>query len=269
MPSQLPAKPDWSTHIERLTVDLKLSQAGFATRIGVSPATVNRWIKGTHEPTSASYLAMGNLARSQDAAYFWERAGVDPANFPGTTPRMTLSSLRVNLKDFKLVAGRKLSREIVATKANAVILPLLNITAYGDRIPPGPHVTLSKAEVLDVLMAPLSWCPHPESMLCMDLCGDSMMPVIAPQAIIAVDTAVTERSQLDKKLAVFSHRDLGFKVARLQRLPASDILVSANQKYLPVDVSNQSKWKAVGAVVWWVSRDHLPQQSGNEKSPTA
>jgi len=46
-------------------------------------------------------------------------------------------------------------------------------------------------------MAPLSWCPHPESMLCMDLKGDCMVPVIAPDAIIAVDTAVTERSELD------------------------------------------------------------------------
>ncbi len=102
----------------------------------------------------------------------------------------------------------------------------------------------------------------------MDISGDSMMPVIAPHSIIAVDTAVTDRSQLDKKLVVFSHRDLGFKVARLQRLPASDILVSANQKCLPVDVSNQSKWKAVGVVVWWVTRDHLPQHPGNNKSPT-
>jgi transcriptional regulator with XRE-family HTH domain len=269
MPSQQPAKPDWSIQIRHLIVELKLSQAGFAARIGVSPATVTRWIKGTHEPTSASYLAMGNLAGSPAGTYFWERAGVDPANIPGTTPRMTLSSLRVNLADFKLVAGRKLSKEIVARKANAVILPLLNITAYGDRIPPGPHVTLSKAEVLDVLMAPLNWCPHPESMLCMDLSGDSMVPVIAPHAIIAVDTAVTDRGQLDKKLAVFSHRDLGFKVARLQRLPASDILVSANQKYLPVDVSDQSKWKAVGVVVWWVSRDPLPNGSTNDKPATA
>ena len=138
MPAQHPPKPDWSTQIRRLIVELKLSQAGFAARMGVSPATVNRWIKGTHEPTSASYLAMGNMAGSPDPAYFWERAGVDPANFPGTTPRMTISSLRVNLKDFKLVAGRKLSKEIVAKKANAVILPLLNITAYGDRIPTRP-----------------------------------------------------------------------------------------------------------------------------------
>jgi transcriptional regulator with XRE-family HTH domain len=262
------ARPEWSIHIQRLISRLKLSQAGLATRIGVSPATITRWIKGGHEPTSASYLAMGNLAGSPDGDYFWERAGVDLANFPDTKLRMTHSSLRVNLKDFKLVSGRKLSRGVVASKSNAVILPLLNITAYGDRVPPGPHVTLSQAEVLDVLMAPLSWCPHPEHMLCMHVSGDSMASVIPADSIISVDTAIAERSQLDKKLAVFSHRDLGFKVARFQRLSTSDILVSANHKYLPVDVSDQSKWKVVGAVVWWVSRDALPQSAGNNKPPS-
>jgi transcriptional regulator with XRE-family HTH domain len=262
------ARPEWSIHIQRLISRLKLSQAGLATRIGVSPATITRWIKGGHEPTSASYLAMGNLAGSPDGDYFWERAGVDLANFPDTKLRMTHFSLRVNLKDFKLVSGRKLSRGVVASKSNAVILPLLNITAYGDRVPPGPHVTLSQAEVQDVLMAPLSWCPHPEHMLCMHVSGDSMASVIPADSIISVDTAITERSQLDKKLAVFSHRDLGFKVARFQRLSTSDILVSANHKYLLVDVSDQSKWKVVGAVVWWVSRDALPQSAGNNKPPS-
>jgi len=41
--------------------------------------------------------------------------------------------------------------------------------------------------------------------------------------------------------------------------------VSANEKYLPVDVTDQSKWKAVGVVVWWVSKDTLPHVAGNEK----
>jgi len=248
-------RPEWSTEIRRLLDRLRLSQAGLAARVGVSPATVTRWIKGSHEPSSAAYVAMGNLAGSPDGVYFWERAGVDPANFPETSLRATLSSLRVNLKDFNLVIGGKLSKAVVASKSNAVILPLLNIIAYGDRVPPGPHVTLSQAKVIDVLMAPLSWCPHPESMLCLHLSGDSMLPVIPPESVIAVDTAMTDRSQLNKKIVVFSHRDLGFKVARLQRLPSGDILISANHNCLPVDVSDQSKWKAVGAVVWWVSRD--------------
>jgi transcriptional regulator with XRE-family HTH domain len=258
MSSKSATLPEWSVQILRLLSHHKLSQAGLAVRLGVSPATVTRWIKGTHEPTSRAYVAMGNLAGPPEGGYFWERAGVDAANFPDSG-RTTLSSLQVDLKDFKLVSGRKLSKSAVEQNAAAVILPLLNITAYGDRVPPGPHVTLSQAKTVDVLMAPLSWCPHPEKMLCLHLSGDSMQPVIPEGSVIAVDTAVTERAELNKKLVVFSHRDLGFKVARLQRLASSDILISANHNCLPVDVSNAAKWKAIGAVVWWVMRDQVPQ----------
>ena len=95
-----------------------------------------------------------------------------------------------------------------------------------------------------------------------------MQPVIPADSVIAVDTAVTERAELNKKLVVFSHRDLGFKVARLQRLPSSDILISANHNCLPVDVSNASKWKAIGAVVWWVTRDQVPQDPQNNAPAT-
>jgi transcriptional regulator with XRE-family HTH domain len=266
MPVKPNLSPAWGDHIQVLIRKLRVSQAGLAGLLGVSPATITRWMKGTHEPTSSSYLALGNLAGAPEGLYFWERAGVDPANLPEANPGVALSSLRVKLKDFRLVAGRHLSREVVANQSSAVLIPLLNLTAYGDRIPPGPHVTLGQAKVEDVLMAPLSWCPHPASMLCMHVDGDSMMPVIAPDAIITVDTAVTDRAQLDKKLTVFSHRDLGFKIARFQRLPSSDLLISANHRLLPVDVSNASKWKVLGEVMWWVSHDKIPAPEENSKS---
>ncbi len=258
-------RAEWIGPIQRLLERLGVSQAELASRVGVSRATVTRWMKGSHEPTSASYVAMGNLLGHPEGSYFWERAGVDRSNFPDSKLQTTLSSLRVNLRDFTLVPGKKLTRGVLDSKSNAVILPLLNIVAYGDRVPPGPHVTLAQAEVVDVLMAPLSWCTHPENMLCLRIEGDSMVPVIHPDSIIAVDTGVTGRAELDKKLAVFSHRDLGFKVARLQRLPNSDVLISANHTYLPVDVTDQAKWKPVGAVAWWVSKDALPHQSENSK----
>ena len=93
----------------------------------------------------------------------------------------------------------------------------------------------------------------------MHLSGDSMFPLMARGSIIFVDTAVTDRDQLQQKIAVVGHRDLGFKVARFQRLAGSDLLVSANHKYSPVDVSNASKWKVFGEVLWWVSRDAKPE----------
>jgi phage repressor protein C with HTH and peptisase S24 domain len=62
-----------------------------------------------------------------------------------------------------------------------------------------------------------------------------MSPSISPNAIIAIDTAATERSILQNQITAFSHRNFGLRVMRLQRLPNTDTLVSANPKYLPVD----------------------------------
>lgn len=240
-----------------------LSQADLAQRLGLSPATITRWVKGTHEPTGAAYIALGNLAGAPEGIFFWERAGIDPEKFPDMNFRISVSSMQVNLKDFNLVTTKKLSASIVGAGSSAVVLPLLNIVAFGDRIPPREHITLAQAEVEDVLMAPLHWCPHPKSMISLRIAGDSMMPLIGPGAILAIDTAVLERADLDKKIAVFSHRDLGYKVARLQRLPGSDILVSANHTCLPVDVTDQAKWKAVGHVLWWISQDPTQPQHSN------
>jgi transcriptional regulator with XRE-family HTH domain len=249
--------PEWSNRIRRLLVDLKLTQARLAERLGVSPPTVSRWIQGRHEPTAESYIALGNLAGRPDGVYFWERAGMNTSGLQDASFLRAISSLRVSLRDFQLIAGKKVSRHL-AGKGNAVAIPLLNVTAYGDRIPPKENISLSQVEVEDVLLAPLSWCPHPENMISMHLEGDSMYPLIPPDSIIFVDTARTDREGLNKRLTVVAHRDLGFKVARFQRLTGFDLLVSANHKYVPLDVSNASKWKIFGEVLWWVSRDIEP-----------
>jgi len=249
--------PEWSDRIRRLLHELKLTQASLAERLGVSPATVSRWIQGRNEPTAQTYVALGNLAHRPDGMYFWERAGIDAAGLPDANFRRVPSSLRASLEDFKLVASKKTSSQF-SGRGNVVAIPLLNVTAYGDEVAPPQNVSLSEAEVEDVLLAPLAWCPHPEDMISMHLAGDSMFPVIATGSLIFIDTAITDRDQLSRKVAIVGHRDLGFKVARFQRLPNADLLVPANHKYSPLDVTNASKWKVFGEVLWWVSRDALP-----------
>jgi phage repressor protein C with HTH and peptisase S24 domain len=250
---------EWSDRLRRLLKDLKLTQAALAERLGVSPATVSRWLAGKNEPTAETYVALGNLAGRPDGNYFWERAGIDTSEFPDVGLRQTLSSIRTSLEDFNLIAGKRVSQHI-AGKNNAVAIPLMNVTAFGDRVPPNENVRLSQATVEDVLLAPLSWCPHPDNILSMHVAGDSMYPTIPAGSILFVDTAVTERDLLNQKLVVVGHRDLGFKVARFQRLAGSDLLVSSNPKYLPLDVSNATKWKIFGEVLWWISKD-LKQSS--------
>jgi transcriptional regulator with XRE-family HTH domain len=256
MAAQRPNSNEWAERIHRLVRDLKLSQAGLAERLGVSPPTVSRWLKGRHEPTADSYIAMGNLARPPDGIYFWERAGLDTSGLLDASFHRTATSMRACLRDFKLIAGKR-AADSMAGKGNgvAVAIPLVNATAYGDRIPPRENVRLSEAEVEGVFFAPLAWCVHPENMIGIHFTGDSMVPVISPASILFVDTALKDRDRLSRRITVVAHRDLGFKVARFERIGGSDLLVSANHNYEPLDVSNASKWKIFGEVIWWVSRD--------------
>lgn len=245
---------EWASRLRQLLRDLKLTQAGLAERLGVSPATVSRWLAAKNEPTAETYVALGNLAGRPEGNYFWERAGINTSELPDAGLTQTMSSVLVILEDFHLIASKKVSQHI-GGKSNAVAIPLINVTAFGDRVPPTENVRLSQARVEDVLLAPLSWCPHPDQMLSMHVEGDSMHPTIPDGSILFIDTAVTDRDEINQKLVVVAHRDLGFKVARFQRLAGSDLLVSANPKYLPLDVSNASKWKVFGEVLWWVTKD--------------
>ncbi|MBT9332074.1 LexA family transcriptional regulator [Paracidobacterium acidisoli] len=257
MAAQQSTSPEWAERIQRLLRELKVTQAGLAERLGISPATVSRWTQGKREPTAEMYVALGNLARRPAGVYFWERAGVDISGHPDASFRQMLSSMRVSLQDFKLVSSRKVSRQL-SGKAGAVAIPLLNVTAYGDRVAPKQNVHLSEAQVEDVLLAPLAWCPHPENMISMHVSGDSMYPTIPSGSIIFVDTAATDRKNLARKLTVVAHRDLGFKIARFLRLAGADLLVSANPETMPIDISSASRWKIFGEVLWWVSKDAEP-----------
>ena len=162
---------EWSEGIRRLLKALELTQAGLAERLGVSPATVSRWLAGRPE---------GN--------YFWERAGIDPSGLPDPSLRQTLSSIRATLENFNLISDKKVSQHL-AGRGNAVAIPLLNVTAFGDRIPPHENVRLSQAKVEDVLLAPLAWCPHPENMMSMHIAGDSMHPTIPSCSIRSIKCA--------------------------------------------------------------------------------
>src|SRR5258708_31055618 len=66
------------------------------------------------------------------------------------------------LHDITLTASRKLPRPFPG-KESAVAIPLLSVCAYGDPVPPNENVALSEVKIEEVLLAPLSWCLHPES----------------------------------------------------------------------------------------------------------
>ncbi len=110
-----------------------MTQARLSERLGVSPATVSRWIQGKHEPTAEGYVALGNLAPRRDAVYFWERAGMDVANLPDASLHRATSSLRVNLEEMNVVAGKRVSKQWQEPRApwpSRCFAPPLMATAF-------------------------------------------------------------------------------------------------------------------------------------------
>lgn len=49
---------DWAEKIRRGMSQLGDTQEAFARRLGVSPATLPRWVNGKNEPTPAMYVAL-------------------------------------------------------------------------------------------------------------------------------------------------------------------------------------------------------------------
>src|SRR5580692_10477505 len=107
MVAQKTTSSEWSSRIRQILSDLKLTQAGLAERLGVSPPTVSRWIQGGQEPTAEGYIALGNLVGRPEGMYFWERAGMDTSGMQDASFLRAVSSLRVSLEDFQLIAGKK------------------------------------------------------------------------------------------------------------------------------------------------------------------
>src|SRR3569833_559243 len=97
---------EWSDRLRRLLRDLNLTQAGLAERLVVSPATVSRGLAGKNEPTAETYVALGNMAGRPTGDYFWERAGIDTSALPDANMRQALSSMRISLESFNLIANK-------------------------------------------------------------------------------------------------------------------------------------------------------------------
>lgn len=252
------AEPEWCLRIRRLVEVLNLTQAALAERLGVSPATVSRWMQGKIEPTAEGYVSLGNLAPRSDSVYFLERAGLNVTDLADPGERRAILSLRTHLNDLKVIAGKR-AVTLHDSNAEAVAIPLLKLEAAATEFP-HPNVSFADAEVENSVVVPASWCPHPEQTVAIQLADDSMAPLIPRHSTLFIDTADTDRELLRGSIVVMAHRDLGLRAARLQRFGGADLLMSSNNRYPPLDVSNAAKWKVCGRVVWWIARD--PEHAG-------
>lgn len=250
MPRKSPTEPpEWSLRIESLRRDRRISQATFGSQLGVSAMAVSRWERGVAEPSGAIYIRLGNIAGDPLCWFFWKRAGL---RLSDVTRVLTTARRRIAKNSFPEVeivragSNKKLARK----KTSLVAIPLLPVHA-GTSGSPGDNTDLAEASAESVLAAPLTWCPHPASTVCLRVKGNSMSPLILDGYIIAVDTCEIDPEHLVGQIVVAAHREKGLLVSRLIRFDHTDALVSDRREYQSVPVRSGSDWRIVGKVLWW------------------
>jgi len=142
--------------------------------------------------------------------------------------------------------GKKLSAPQLIT------IPLLKVAlaSHGGR---GDSSTmLHDAPVETMIAAPINWCPNPSTTSCLRVRGNSMMPLIYDGYILAVDSSQTDPSELNDKVVIAWHRDMGLMVSRLHHYDHTEVLQPENKEYGSIVLNNKHKWKIFAKVLWWI-----------------
>jgi SOS-response transcriptional repressor LexA len=250
MPQKSPVvPPEWSLRIEGLRRNRQISQAAFGGQLGVSAMAVSRWERGVSEPSGEIYIRLGNLAGDPVCWFFWKRAGLRLSDVTRVMSTARHRIARGVVPEPEMVRAGSGKRHTLK-KASLVAIPLLPVHA-GTSGSPGDNVDLAEAPTEAVLAAPLNWCPHPASTVCLRVKGDSMSPLILHGYIIAVDTSEIDANSLVGQIVVAAHKERGLLVSRLIRFDHTDALVSDRREYESVPVQAGSEWRIVGKVLWW------------------
>ena len=247
------ALPEWARQIYELRKRLRLSQAALGSQLNYSPMAVSRWERGVKEPTSNSYIRLGNLAGTPDCWAFWSRAGLRTGDIAKMLPPARVIFGKSRLPEFEIaLAGGGKKPDALSKKIKLVAIPILPVHAatYGES---GDRPTdLGQVPAEGLIAAPPMWNPNPGETSCLRVKGSSMSPSIKEGDLIAVDASQNDPAKLGGKIVVVSLSDRGLVLGRFRRLNGTQVLESENQEYEPLVLSTgrNRKWNIVGKVLW-------------------
>ena len=81
-----------------------------------------------------------------------------------------------------------------------------------------------------------------------------MMPLIDDGYIVAVDSSQTDLSELNDKVVIAWHKDMGLMVSRLHHYDHTEVLQPENKEYESIVLNNKHKWKILAKVLWWIGK---------------
>ena len=244
---------EWAARITALRERLKINQAELARKLECSAMTVSRWERGLLAPSAEYFIQLGNLGNKNEAWFFWERAGIQPAR--------VADALEATIKNRRALTAPTLDRAHAGAKAETdqeqlsrlVALPLLKATVGTHGQAGDKKSSLSYIPATQSIGAPANWCPNPRYTSLLKVRGRSMEPLIRDGDVVAVDSFQTEKKDLYGKIVIVTSEQAGLNVSRLRQYDKVDVLESENRSYDPVVLSKSSGRRIVGRVLWWIS----------------
>ena len=233
---------------------MKFSQTDLGKKLGFSAMAISRWERGVQEPPASSYIQLGNMVGDPNCWYFWGRAGLDSGDVIRVLPAAKPEKHGFFAPGLDIVTAGSGPLRMKKRRARLVAIPLLKVSAGAHGHRGDKTLDLHALPAVDAIAAPGTWCPNPSKTTCLRVRGDSMMPLIHDDYILAVDTSRTDRSTLYGMVVIAWHKDRGLTVSRLQRIDKLDVLVSENRKYDSISMSRSSGWRLIGKVLWWIGK---------------
>lgn len=246
--------PGYAEGIKKLRDSLRLSQAQFAERVGVSPRLVPDWEQGRKEPGRGSYIEIGKVAGSPECWFFFGRAGLCKADIYRLLAEAQDRVLS-RIEDKRTKPIKVIPRDAIkggrrkAMEFGHVAIPLLSDPAAAG----SPRIIDEQIIERDVVL-PAGVMRHPLDTVCIKVSGDSMAPILQEGYIIAVDAAERDRAQLIHQMVVVKELtgdEAGITIKWLDRLGREYVLTPENKAYQPQAMTRDHQ--IIGRVIWWHS----------------
>lgn len=213
--------------------------------------TISRWERGLLQPSAEHFIQLGNLGNRNEAWFFWEMGGIQPAK---VVDALDGSRSKKSVELPKLIGNPgRASTVQIDSQSKLTAIPVLKAVVGTHGVPGDRRSSLRGVASSSALGIPASWCPNPSYTSLLRVKGHSMEPLIRQGDLLAVDSFQTERADLYGQIVVAGTDQTGLCVSRLRRYDSVDLLEAEDRKYDSVVLTRQNRWRIVGKVLWWIS----------------
>jgi len=245
------ASPEWAQHITALRDRIGINQAELARRMDCSAMTISRWERGLLQPSAEHFIQLGNLGNRNEAWFFWEMGGIQPAKvvdaLDSSRSKKTVEVPRPANHQNRSSAGQ------IESSSKLSAIPVIKAVVGTQGAPGERRSSLRGATSNSSLGFPASWCPNPTYTSLLRVKGHAMEPLIRQGDLLAVDSFQTDRGQLYGQVIVAATDQTGLCVSRLRRYDSVDVLEAEDRKFEAVVLTKANRWRIVGKVLWWIS----------------